>query len=111
LFFFPVDNTASRDDIVMKQLLVVVEDTMLKSDGVNQQIPLCWLKLLDAMMALGKSLMPLTEVIRIAAGLGVPEGDVRSFLTHMSKIGVLLWHDEPLLKVYVILLISLSVSL
>jgi len=98
LYFFPVDNTRSREDKVTKQLLAVLEDTMIKSDSVNEQIPLGWLKLLDALIGLETPLMPLTDVVRIAASVSVPESQVEPFLKHMTNVGVLLWLDESVLK-------------
>ena len=69
----------------------------------HKNVPLNWLKTMDAFKKTNKSFLALTEVQSIAVSCGVKHDHVEALLRLLHEMGHLLWLDEPGLREVVIL--------
>ena len=103
LCFFPIDNTLSRDDPVMKSVMTTIESCMNDADYTHQLVPLSWMKTLDELTNLKRSSITIQEYSSIATSCKVSNSDEFDLLRYFHEMGYLMWHDQPLLRDVIIL--------
>jgi hypothetical protein len=103
LCFFPIDNTLSRDDPVMKSVMTAIESSMNDADYTHQLVPFSWMKTLDELTNLMKSSITIVEYLSIASSCKVSSSDEFDLLRYFHEMGYLMWHDQPLLRDVIIL--------
>jgi hypothetical protein len=102
MYFYPVDNTLSRSDPTIINLLLAMEKVMDESSFTNEMIPLAWLKTLDDMKGRDTSYLNLDDVYKIGEKYGVSTASTDSLLTVFNDRGILLWLNEDGLRDVVI---------
>jgi hypothetical protein len=104
LSFFPVDNKKGRDnDPKFQYMMRLIEERMEAAAYTHKNVPLNWLKTMDAFKKTNKSFLTLTEVKSIAVSCGVKHDHVEALLRLLHEMGHLLWNEEPNLREVVIL--------
>jgi hypothetical protein len=104
LHFFPVDNTAQRDDPTVLDLLAAIEQELVASRYTDKQIPLTWFRLLDELNVRKQPCLALDDVQSLGIVCGLQENEeTHCFLFFLHEMGMLMWHDEPVLREVVIL--------
>ena len=103
LCFFPIDNTLSRDDPVMKSVMTAIESSMNDADYTHQLVPLSWMKTLDEVTNLKRSSITIEEYSSIASSCQVSSSDELDLLRYFHEMGYLMWHDQPFLRDVIIL--------
>ena len=103
LCFFPIDNTLSRDDPVMKSVMTEIESSLNDAAYTNQLVPLSWMKTLDEVTNLKRSSITLEEYSSIASSCKVSSSDKFDLLRYFHEMGYLMWHDQPVLRDVIIL--------
>jgi len=104
LAFFPVDNKKGRDnDPQFQYMMRLIEERMDSAKYTHREVPLNWLKTMDAFKSTKKSFLSFTEVQSIAVSCGVKRNHVEAFLRLLHEMGYLLWNEEPNLRELVIL--------
>ena len=103
LCFFPIDNTISRDDPVMKSVMITIESSMNDADYTHQLVPLSWMKTLDEVTNLKRSSITIQEYSSIASSCKVSSSDEFDLLRYFHEMGYLMWHDQPVLRDVIIL--------
>ena len=101
--FFPIDNTLSRDDPVMKSVMTAIETSLNDADYTHQLVPLSWMKTLDEVTNLKRSSITIQEYSLIASSCKVSNSDEFDLLRYFHEMGYLMWHDQPLLRDVIIL--------
>jgi len=61
LCFFPIDNTISRDDPVMKSVMTTIESSINDADNIHQLVPFSWIKTIDELTNLNRSSITIQE--------------------------------------------------
>ena len=103
LCFFPIDNTLSRDDPVMKSVITAIESSMNDADYTHQLVPLSWMKTLDELTNLKRSFISIQEYSSIASSCEVSSSDEFDLLHYFHEMGYLMWHDHSVLRDVIIL--------
>ena len=83
-----------------------IEKDILESDYVNIERPLTYFKVLDEMNARKEtvSYLSLDEVCKIANKYEVgSQGLIEDMLRFFRELGLIMWHEEPSLRNFVIL--------
>jgi hypothetical protein len=115
LWFFPIDNTIGREDLVLGELMAALEESLLASPFVQQMKPITWLRVLDILKKrcsdrsptepgggkVGGDTQPppesmslsLQEMTSLAVANGIPEPELPLLLQFLEEIGVTLWRD------------------
>ena len=101
--FFPIDNTLSRDDPVMKSVMTAIESSMNDADYTHQLVPLSWMKTLDEVTNLKRSSITIEEYSSIASSCKASSSDKLDLLHYFHEMGYLMWHDQPILRDVIIL--------
>jgi hypothetical protein len=102
MYFFPVDNTLSRSDPTMINLLTTMEEVMQASSFTNEKVPLAWLKTLDDIQSQDTSFLKLDDVVSMGGKYGVSESSTSSMLAFFNERGILFWLNEDGLRDVVI---------
>ena len=103
LSFFPIDNTLSRDDPVMKSVMTAIASSINNAEFTHQLVPLSWMKTLDEIINLKKSSISIEEYSAIASSCNVSSLDELNLLRYFHEMGYLMWHDQPVLRDVIIL--------
>ena len=103
LCFFPIDNTLSRDDPVMKSVMITIESSINDADYNHQLVPLSWMKTNDELTNLKRSSITIQEYSSIASSCKVSSSDEFDLLRYFHEMGYLMWHDQPVLRDIIIL--------
>ena len=103
LYFFPIDNTLSRDDPVMKSVMTAIESSINDAEYTHQLVPLSWMKTLDVVTNLRRSYITIEEYLSIASSCNVSSSDEFDLLSFFHEMGYLMWHDQSVLRDFIIL--------
>ena len=103
MYFFPVDNTLSRRDPVVIDLLEAMENVMHTSAFTNEMVLLTWLKTLDDIQCCKTPFLHLDDVYKIGGKYGVSETSIHDMLSFFNDRGIVLWLNENGLRDVVIL--------
>jgi hypothetical protein len=103
LCFFPIDNTLSRDDPVMKSVMTTIESSINDADYTHQLVPLSWMKTLDELTNLKRSSITIKEYSSIVSSCKVSSSDEFNLLRYFHEMGYLMWDDQPVLRDLIVL--------
>lgn len=103
LCFFPIDNTLSRKDPVMKSVMTEIENCMKSAEYTQKEVPISWLKTLDEITNMKKSFLTLEEYTSIAAACKVSTSNLFDLLDFFNELGYLMWHNHRGLRDVIIL--------
>jgi GTPase SAR1 family protein len=98
LCFFPVNNKLGNQDPTVQKLLVLVEETIDKSNYVHVERPLSWFQVLDNFKSKNVPYLEYSEVESIVVSCNIPKDRVPTLLRFFHEMGILMWHDEDTLR-------------
>lgn len=101
--FFPIDNTLSRKDPVMKSVMTEIENCMELAENTRKKVPISWLKTLDEITSIKKSFLTYEEYTSIATACKVSTSNLFDLLVFFHELGYLMWHTDPGLRDVIIL--------
>jgi len=110
LNFYPVDNTKSRDDEVLCDLMEAMQRTIEEEAYVQKKVPLKWIAAFEDFRSDTRTAITFAELCGIAQKHGLPsspdislENEVKYMATYFSGLGFILYLDEPSLSDLVVL--------
>ncbi|EGD82869.1 hypothetical protein PTSG_03500 [Salpingoeca rosetta] len=109
LWFWPVDNTKSKHDPMIKDLRQTISSTAVAQEYVNQQVAVPYLHLYDRLNAIAldekRPLLTFDEVVEIARACGLRTRDeTRACLKFFHLYSMVLYYDNvPGMDQFVIL--------
>ena len=118
LSFFPVDNTRAQRDPVMKAVMQRVKEVAQAEEYMKRRVPFAWMKLIEEIderrVTHRQAIMTLSDVYELGRSCGLPnpgftlDQEVRYCLIYLSRIGLVMWFDQPGLSDLVIIVSSHS---
>ena len=113
LSFFPVDNTRAQRDPVMKAVMQRVKEVAQAEEYMKRRVPFAWMKLIEEIderrVTHRQAIMTLSDVYELGRSCGLPnpgftlDQEVRYCLIYLSRIGLVMWFNQPGLSDLVII--------
>eukprot|EP00924_Labyrinthula_sp_SR-Ha-C_P014014 snap_masked-scaffold_5-processed-gene-20.60-mRNA-1 protein AED:1.00 eAED:1.00 QI:0/0/0/0/1/1/2/0/944 len=90
LIFFSVD---SKTGAGVSEIRYTIEKTTLEQEYIYQQVPMNYLRCLDALLSTGKGYMNMEELIELSSSseIDVPESQVEQMLSLFHQLGIILF--------------------